>query len=47
MSCFLAHETDYTGREQYMREVCDLWSEVTGCTDHEVVVTVTETVPAR
>ena len=26
-------------REAFMRKVCDLWSEVTGCTDHEIVVT--------
>ncbi len=47
VSCFIAHETEFAQREQYLREVCDLWSEVTGCTDHEVVATVTETVPAN
>ena len=45
VSSFLAHETTFEGREAYMRGVCDLWTEVTDCTDHEVVVTVTETVP--
>ena len=29
-----------------MRDVCDLWTEATDCTDHEVVVTITETVSA-
>ena len=26
-----------------MRGVCDIWTEITGCTDHEIVVSVTET----
>ena len=24
--------------------ICDLWSDVTGCTDHEIVVSVSEVV---
>lgn len=26
-------------REAFMHRVCDLWTEVTGCTEHEIVVT--------
>ncbi|MEM9748488.1 MAG: hypothetical protein AAF945_17470 [Actinomycetota bacterium] len=39
----IAHTTTLPQREAYMRGICDLWSEVTGCTDHEIVVSVTET----
>ncbi len=46
VSSFIEHETTFAGREAYLRGVCDLWTDVTECTDHEVVVTVTETVPA-
>ncbi|MEM7274858.1 MAG: hypothetical protein AAF547_17375 [Actinomycetota bacterium] len=46
VACFVAHETNLGEREAYMRGVCDLWTEVTECTDHEVVVSFTETVPA-
>ena len=42
ISCFLDHPTTLDGRATYMRDVCDLWTETTGCTDHEVVVTITE-----
>ena len=42
VSAFVDHETTLEGRERYMRGVCDLWTAVTHCTDHEVVVTVTE-----
>ena len=44
ISCFVDHETTLDHREAYMRGICDLWTEVTGCTDHEIVVSVTETV---
>ena len=47
ISCSLGHETTLDHREAYMRGVCDLWTEVTECTDHEVVVSVTETVSAE
>lgn len=46
ISCSLDHETELDHREGYMRGVCDLWTDVTECTDHEVVVSVTETVTA-
>ncbi len=42
IACELAHTTALGEREAYMRGICDLWSEVTGCTDHEIVVSVTE-----
>lgn len=46
VSCFVDHETTLDTRASYMRDVCDLWTETTDCTDHEVVVTITETVNA-
>ncbi|MEM7338465.1 MAG: hypothetical protein AAF467_07460 [Actinomycetota bacterium] len=46
VSCTLDHPTTFASREVYMRGVCDLWTEVTGCTDHEVVVAVAENIPA-
>lgn len=39
----VAHQTTFDDRERYMRGVCDLWTEITGCTDHEIVVALTET----
>lgn len=36
------HPTDVVQREAYMRGVCDVWTELTGCTDHEIVVAVPE-----
>ena len=44
VSCFVDHQTTLDTRAAYMRDLCDLWTEITECTDHEVVVTVTETV---
>lgn len=44
VSSFVDRPTSLAEREHYMRTVCDIWTEVTACTDHEVVVTVTETV---
>ena len=46
VSSFLEHTTTLDERERYMRGVCDIWTEVTDCTDHEVVVTVTDPTPA-
>ncbi len=43
IACDLAHVTTLAEREAFMRGVCDLWSDVTGCTDHEIVVSITET----
>ncbi|MEM9893018.1 MAG: hypothetical protein AAF962_19300 [Actinomycetota bacterium] len=45
IACSLAHTTTLDAREHYMRGVCDIWTEMTECTDHEVVVSVTETAP--
>jgi len=45
IACVITHETTLEQRERYMRDVCDLWTDVTGCTDHEVVVAVTEIDP--
>lgn len=45
IACVLNHETTRGEREEFMRGVCDIWNEVTGCTDHEVVVAVTESDP--
>ena len=42
VSAFVDHKTDFGGREAYLRGVCDIWTDVTGCTDHEVVATITE-----
>ncbi len=41
IACVIGHETTLAQRERYMRGVCDLWSETTGCTDHEIVVAIT------
>ncbi|MEO1060348.1 MAG: hypothetical protein AAFZ07_02940 [Actinomycetota bacterium] len=46
VSCFVDHVTTLDLRETYLRGVCDIWTEVTDCTDHEVVVTITETATA-
>lgn len=44
VSCFVDHQTTLDVRASYMRGVCDLWADSTGCTDHEIVVTITDTV---
>ena len=43
ISCTVDHATSLDDREAYLRGVCDLWTEVTHCTDHEVVVAMTDT----
>ena len=43
----VAHETAFEDRERYMRGVCDLWTEITGCSDHEIVVALTETATTK
>ena len=43
IACSLDHDTSRAEREAYMRNVCDIWTDVTGCTDHEVVVAITAT----
>ena len=45
VSCHIPGPTTYTEREAFMRAVCTLWGEETGSTDHEIVVTITETGP--
>lgn len=45
IACVINHETTLVERERYMRDVCDLWTQVTGCTDHEVVVAMTDADP--
>ncbi len=45
IACVMAWPTTLEEREAYMRDVCDVWTEVTGCTDHEVVVAITELDP--
>lgn len=45
IACVVRHETTLAQREQYMRAVCDLWSSTTGCTDHEIVVAITDVDP--
>lgn len=47
IACLIQHETTLAEREAYMRGVCDLWSDVTGCTDHEIVVSVTDAATAQ
>ena len=46
ISCAVKHRTTLEEREAYMRGVCDLWTDVTGCTDHEIVVSLNEIDPA-
>ena len=46
IQCQLQHPTTRDGREAYMRGVCDIWTDVTGCTDHEIVVSLSDTASA-
>ena len=34
-------ETTAAEREQLLTAICDLWTDVTGCTDHEILAAVT------
>ena len=45
ISCQIDHPTTLELRERYMRAVCDAWTAVTGCTVHEIVVSMTDTEP--
>lgn len=47
IACTLDHPTTLEVREPYMRGICDLWTELTGCTDHEVVVSVDDAARSR
>ncbi|MCH9762247.1 MAG: hypothetical protein K0U75_16560 [Actinomycetia bacterium] len=46
VGCVLSRTTTLAEREQFMRAICRLWTDTTGCTDHEVVVAIAETEPA-
>ena len=46
IACEVDGPTSRDQREAYMRGVCDLWTETTGCSDHDVVVSMTEAVQA-
>ena len=43
VACTMRGPTTLADREAYMRSVCDFWTEITGCTDHEIVVSIAET----
>ncbi len=45
IACVTTHDMTVPQRERYMRDVCDLWTNLTGCTDHEVVVALTDVDP--
>ena len=42
ISCVLPGPTTRDAREAYMRGICELWSEVTGCDTHDLLVSITE-----
>lgn len=42
VSCTIGATTSRSEREVYMRGVCDLWTEVTGCSEHDVLVSISE-----
>ncbi len=42
VACAMGGPTTLEQRETYMRAICGLWTDVTGCTDHEIVVSITE-----
>jgi len=42
ISCSVDGPTTLDLREAYMRGICDLWTDVTGCTDHDVLVSLSE-----
>lgn len=46
IACAVDHETTLVERERYLRGVCDLWTDVTGCTDHEIVVALNDPDPS-
>lgn len=45
VACVLQHDTTRDDRERYLRGVCDIWTDVTGCTDHEIVAVITRADP--
>ena len=42
IACSINGPTTLTQRETYMRSICDFWTDITGCTDHEIVVSISE-----
>ncbi len=40
------HPTPAEQRERFMRAICDLWTTSTGCTDHEVLVALSDANPS-
>lgn len=43
IACTMDGPTTLPERESYMRSICDFWTDITGCTDHEIVVSISET----
>lgn len=43
IACTMRGPTTLADRESYMRRICDFWTQTTGCTDHEVMVSIAET----
>ena len=42
IACTMDGPTTLLERETYLRAICDFWTDITGCTDHEIVVSITE-----
>ena len=42
IACTMVGPTTLAERESYMRSICDFWTDITGCTDHEIVVSIIE-----
>lgn len=42
VACTINGPTTLMQRETYMRSICDFWTDITGCTDHEIVVSISE-----
>ena len=47
VACVIRRSTTVDEREKFMRDICHLWTSTTGCTDHEVVVAMTDTDPIQ
>ena len=42
IACTMDGPTTLLEREAYMRAICDLWTDITGCTNHEIMVSIAE-----
>ena len=42
IACRINGPTTLRQRETYMRSIFDFWTDITGCTDHEIVVWISE-----